>query len=73
MRWQFWRRSTNVVDYRDPNKPLRPEDEKPVIFRTLKELNEDTHGPLAVAAGEPQAQDSPAEKCPEVKPRRRPF
>jgi len=45
MRWQFWRRSTNVEDYRDPNKPLRPEDEKRVVFRTLNELRDDTHDP----------------------------
>ena len=26
MRWAFWRRSENVEDYTDPNKPVVPAD-----------------------------------------------
>ncbi len=50
MLWKRFRRSKNVEDYRDPNKPLAKSDELAAVPRTLKELRDDTNSQLARSA-----------------------
>lgn len=48
MKWQDWRRSTSVEDYRDPNKPIDKDDK---VFQTINETIRVTNSALAKDAG----------------------
>ena len=52
MKWQNWRRSENVEDYRDPNKPVVNVFD--VVVETINEVLKMTNSKLAKDAGDPR-------------------
>ena len=53
MKWTEWRRSENVEDYRDPNKPVPPDDPTDLtsFYESINEMIKITNSTLADDAG----------------------
>jgi len=54
MKWENWRRSEKVEDYRDPNKPVATEDDLSEFYNSINEMIKITNSDIAKDLGNPE-------------------